>query len=83
MRSRHTLLKFSALEDNGFRRVECSEISRPPRIVVKTHAQHGMAAFKVVLGLLQKAVGFRRHRLIPSRLISRMSGELSRYAIAG
>lgn len=67
----------------GLRGVECGEISGAACIVVKTCGKHCLAAFKVVIGVLQKAFGFRRHRSSPSRRISCMSGERSRYAPAG
>ena len=70
-----------SLEDQSLRGMECSEIRRPSRILVKTDTQHGVATLKVFLGLLQKAVGFRGHKLIPSRRISCMRGERSRYAV--
>jgi hypothetical protein len=72
-----------ALEDEGLRGVKCSDISGTTCIFVKTCRKHGLASFKMVVGVLQKALGFRRHRSRPSRRISCIRGERSRYAPAG
>lgn len=42
----------AALEDDGLRSVESSEISGASCIVVKTGGEHGLAALKVVIGVL-------------------------------
>jgi hypothetical protein len=45
-----------------------------------TDAQHGctlIGAFQMIQGILEKAARLRRHRSIPSRLISCMSGDRS------
>ncbi len=44
--------KLAALEDDGLRSVECSEISGAACIVFKTGGEHSLAPFKVVIGVL-------------------------------
>lgn len=66
-----------ALEDKRLGGMESSEVGRASGIFVKVDTKHSVGVQEKLSCFLKEPRRFQRHRSMPSRLISCMSGERS------